>query len=205
MYGLCVSRIRSVGPEDQRGEDPVKTALIAGIGNVLLGDDSVGPYVLRLLESQYSFADNVRLADLGTPALDMTHQIGGLHSLILIDSVASDDPPGTIVFYRKGDIVRETPAERLDPHSPALSECLMTAEMLGASPEHVLLVGIVGKSCEPACELSEEVQRSIQPAMEAILQELQRLDFEFQKKTTPDEPGIWWGSERESGSIAARG
>ncbi|MGD1076829.1 MAG: hypothetical protein ABR881_00780 [Candidatus Sulfotelmatobacter sp.] len=52
----------------------------------------------------------------------------------LVDSVASDDPAGTLVLYRKEDILRETPAQRLDPHSSALSECLMTAEMLGSSP-----------------------------------------------------------------------
>jgi hydrogenase maturation protease len=92
---------------------------------------------------------SVEIADLGTPALDLTHQIVGLHALILVDSVASDgvgdDPPGTILLFRKEDILRETPTQRLDPHSPALSECLMTAAMLGASPEHVLLVGNCGE------------------------------------------------------------
>jgi len=52
--------------------------LIGGIGNVLLGDDAVGPYAVRLLESEYSFGDNVEIADLGTPALDLTHRIVGL-------------------------------------------------------------------------------------------------------------------------------
>ena len=69
----------------------------------------------------------------------------GLRCLILVDSVTSDEPAGTLALYRKEDILRDTPAQRLDPHSPALSECLMTAEMLGAMPEHVLLVGIAGE------------------------------------------------------------
>ena len=47
----------------------MRTALIGGIGNVLLGDDGVGPYILRLLESQYDFGDGIELLDLGTPAL----------------------------------------------------------------------------------------------------------------------------------------
>ena len=51
----------------------MKTALIGGIGNVLLGDDGIDPYVIRLLESQYAFGENVRVVDLGTPALDLTH------------------------------------------------------------------------------------------------------------------------------------
>jgi hydrogenase maturation protease len=42
--------------------------LIGGIGNALLGDDAVGPYVIHLLESQYTFGDGVEIADLGTPS-----------------------------------------------------------------------------------------------------------------------------------------
>ena len=177
----------------------MKRALIGGMGNVLLGDDGGGPYVVRLLESQYRFADNVEVVDLGTPALDLVHQIVGLNALILVDSVASQElaatPPGTIVLYRKADIVRETPAQRLDPHSPALSECLLSAEMLGASPEHVLLVGVVGKSYEPGDPLSEGVSHAVDKAMEAVLGELARLGFDFQKRAAPLETGIWWGQQ----------
>jgi hydrogenase maturation protease len=170
----------------------VRQALIGGIGNVLLGDDSIGPYVVRLLESMYDFDESVAITDLGTPALDLTHQIVGLWCLILVDSVSSDEPAGTLALYRKEDILRDTPAQRLDPHSPAMSECLMTAEMLGAMPEHVLLVGIAGKCYEPGHPLSMAVRQSVEPAIDAILHELQRLGFAFRKKALPDEPDIWW-------------
>ena len=68
----------------------------------------------------------------------------------------------------------------------------MTAEMLGASPGHVLLVGIVGKCYVPGEPLNAAVRESVGPAIDAILQELQRLGFAFRKKSSPDEPGIWW-------------
>ncbi len=171
----------------------MRTALIGGVGNVLLGDDGIGPFVVRLLESQYSFGEDVEVADLGTPALDLTHQIVGLRSLTLVDSVASDETPGTVLLYRKEDILRIAPAERLDPHSPALSECLMTAEMLGTSPEHVLLVGIVGKSYEPGQPLSEKVRQSVEKAIEAVLAELKRLHYCAEKRDLPTAAGIWWG------------
>jgi hydrogenase maturation protease len=176
----------------------MRKALIGGIGNVLLGDDGVGPYVVRILESLYSFEESVEIADLGTPALDLTHQIVGLKALILVDSVTSDHTAGTLVFLTKEDILRETPAQRLDPHSPALSECLMTAAMLGAMPEHVLMVGIAGKCYEPGHPLSAAVRQSVGSAIDAILQELQRLGFAFQKKASPDEPGIWWSDHEIS-------
>jgi hydrogenase maturation protease len=180
----------------------VKTALIGGIGNVLLGDDGVGPYIVHLLESQYSFGDSIEIADLGTPALDLTHQIAGRHSVILVDSVSSDDPPGTIVLYRREDIVRETPAQRLDPHSPALSECLMTAEMLGASPQNVLLVGIVGDCYKPGSPLTDAVRQSATQAIHEVLQELDRLGFGFEKRVQPAKPGIWWDDQPPSDTLS---
>ena len=180
----------------------MRTALIGGVGNVLLGDDGVGPFVLRQLESRYDFGDDVELIDLGTPALDLTHQIVGLRSLILIDSVTSDDPPGTVLLYRKDDILRIAPAERLDPHSPALSECLMTADMLGSSPKHVLLVGIVGETFEPGVPLSEGVKNAIDHAIEKILEELQALDYSYRVKTSPDAPNVWWTNDvREDSAL----
>ena len=184
--------VRSFGPEDCGGENPVKTALIGGIGNVLLGDDGVGPYVVHHLESQYSFAGNVEVADLGTPALDLTHRIVGRELVILIDSVSTDDPPGTVLAYGKEDILSVMPAQRLDPHSPALSECLLAAEMLGASPENVLLVGIVSESFEPGRALSEPVQMAVDKVINVVLEELTKQGFEFAKRTQPIEPRIWW-------------
>lgn len=182
----------------------MRTALIGGIGNVLLGDDGVGPYVLRTLESQYCFGDDIELVDLGTPSLDLTHQIVGLRALILVDSVANDDPPGTVLLYRKEDILRIIPSERLDPHSPALSECLMTAEMLGASPEHVLLVGVVGAQYEPGQGLSAEIRESVAKAIAEILQELHRLGYSCHAKSSPDSPRIWWSEPRDLTAIEAQ-
>lgn len=180
----------------------MKTVLIGGIGNVLLGDDGVGPYVVRLLDALYTFAANVEIADLGTPALDLTHRISAVDTVILVDSVASADPPGTVQLYQESDIVQRNPSRRLDPHSPALSECLLAAELLGCAPESVLLVGIVGKTYEPGQELSAPVQRSVVAAIKAILEELTRRGFDFEKRAVAEKPGIWW-CEPELGSMAA--
>ena len=170
----------------------MKSVLIGGIGNVLLGDDGIGPYILHQLESQYDFSDEVALADLGTPALDLTHQIVGLRALILIDCVRSNDTPGRIVTYRKKDVLSIAPAQRLDPHSPALSECLMTSDLLGASPEFVVLLGIAGESYEPGQALTPAVERTVEPAIDQVLQELDRLGYWHQQKRARQDPNIWW-------------
>jgi hydrogenase maturation protease len=173
----------------------VKHVLIGGIGNVLLGDDAVGPYIVRLLESLYTFGDDVEIADLGPPALDLTHRIAGRDAVILVDCVASDDyPPGSIQLFRREDLLQTMPAQRLDPHSPALAECLMTAEMLGASPQHVLLVGVVGESYEAGRTLSADVQHACAEAMNVVLEELDGLGIPYNKNSMPAEPAVWWSN-----------
>jgi hydrogenase maturation protease len=87
----------------------MKRVLIAGIGNILLGDDGVGPYVVRLLESSYLFDEGVELADLGTPALDFIDHIAGLDALIVVDSVDNGKSGGAITLYGKTDLLRNSP------------------------------------------------------------------------------------------------
>ncbi len=176
----------------------MKPVLIGGIGNVLLGDDGVGPYVVRVLESRYVFGDDVEIADLGTPALDLLHRIAGRAAVILVDCVASPDvPAGTVVLYRKEDILGTAPTPRLDPHSPALSECLLTAEMLGASPTNVLLVGVVGQSLEPGCQMSAAVRDAVDSAVDAIVLELKFLGRDVESKENASGDDVWWTRDFE--------
>src|SRR3974377_1564210 len=123
-----------------------KRVTIGGIGSVLLGDDGVGPYVTALLAASYQFDEGVTVADLGTPGLDLVAHFSGQDSLILIDSGDNGTAPGTVTLYRKDDILRCGPAPvRMDPHSPALCESLLIAELAAESPHDILLVGISGE------------------------------------------------------------
>lgn len=88
----------------------MKRVLIAGIGNVLLGDDGVGPYVVRQLDSAYCFDEGVALEDLGTPALDFIDHIAGLDALIVVDSVDNGKVPGNITMYRRQDLMKRARA-----------------------------------------------------------------------------------------------
>ncbi len=177
-----------------------KKILIGGIGNVLLGDDGVGPYVAQLLEAHYKFANNVELADLGTPALDLIDRITGKDAVILIDSVEAEAAPGTVLLYRKVDIMRHCPAVRMDPHSPALVDALLTAEFFGVAPADVLLVGIQAESLEAGCSLSKSVSASLHRVLAEVLSELDRLGAEYHLREHPAEPGIWWETAEQAKS-----
>ena len=170
----------------------MKRVLIAGIGNILLGDDCVGPYVLRLLEVSYSFDEGVVLEDLGTPALDFIDHIAGLDALIVIDSVDNRKPAGTITLYRNDDLKRNAPAVRMDTHSPAITESLLAAEVFfGVSPREILLVGVSAASYDAGCILTDAVKDAVPLARQAVLAELDRLDVSYRSKTQADN-AIWW-------------
>jgi hydrogenase maturation protease len=171
--------------------------MIGGIGNVLLGDDGVGPYVARLLAAHYEFADGVEVLDLGTPALDLIDQLSANDAVILIDSISGDTAiaPGTVVLYHKADIMRRTPSVRMDPHSPALVDALLSAELFGVAPANVLLVGVMAETFDVGCNLSNAVKASVEQAIAEILNELDRLGVEYRRRQQPGELGIWWTSE----------
>jgi len=170
----------------------MKKVLIGGIGNVLLGDDGVGPYVARLLAARYEFDEGVEVADLGTPALDMIDQISTKDAVILIDSIEADAAPGTVVLYRKAEIMRQSPAVRMDPHSPALIDTLLGADFFGVAPADVLLVGIQAESFEAGCCLSEPVRESLDQTIAEVLRELDRLGVEYECRKHPAEVDTWW-------------
>jgi hydrogenase maturation protease len=176
----------------------VSRVLIAGVGNVLLGDDGVGPYIINLLNARYSFGPEVEVEDFGTPALDFIDNIVGRDALIVIDSVDNGDPPGTITLYRKSDIMRITPSVRMDPHSPALVESLLAADLFGNSPAEVLLVGLTGGSYNAGCELSAAAKNSVEDCIAAVLTELRRLKVQYAEKPNPGIPATWWSQAAEA-------
>jgi hydrogenase maturation protease len=164
--------------------------LIGGIGNILLGDDGVGPYVVRSLEAAREFGEEVEIVDLGTPALDLIYKIVDLDLLILVDAIANSDVPGTISSYSKADLLKHAPSTRMDPHSPALSESLLATEMLGASPKEVLLIAVAGGSYETSCTLSEPVRLAVDEVLQIIMTKLDEVGVQSTRREA--KPDIWW-------------
>ncbi|HEX2166679.1 MAG TPA: hydrogenase maturation protease, partial [Longimicrobiales bacterium] len=71
--------------------------LVAGIGNVFLGDDGFGGEVVSRLTRE-PLRDGVRVVDTGIRARDLAYELldGGYDIAILVDAVARGDAPGTV-------------------------------------------------------------------------------------------------------------
>jgi hydrogenase maturation protease len=170
----------------------MRKLLIAGIGNVLLGDDGVGPFVIKVLESQYDFAESVELADLGTPGFDLLVHLSGADAVILVDSAMFGGKAGDIRLFHREDILRIPAVARIDPHSPALRESLSQLELMGAMPRELLLIGVQGLIFEPGSPLSTPVRHCIPAVIDAVRRELYRLDIWCEPKATAGIPAVWW-------------
>jgi hydrogenase maturation protease len=165
---------------------------VLGLGNVLMGDDAFGPWVVQTLLAQYEFPDGVSVEDLGTPGLDLMPYVADVEALVLVDTVRSDAAPGTLRLYRRDDILEHPPQTRLSPHDPGVKEALLTAEFAGGGPREVLLVGAVPADTAMGVRMSPPLREAVPLAVAEVLRELERLGQRATPRVAPLSPDIWW-------------
>ena len=157
--------------------------LVAGIGNIFLGDDAFGVEVARHLLARPR-PRNVRVVDFGIRGLDLAYALtDGCDAAILVDAVPRGERPGTLyVIEPQLDPAAPTPVG-FDGHSMNPVAVLALAGTLGTLPRRVLVVG-----CEPSpqapdentdFDLSEPVRTALRPALEMVESLIDRLSDEL--------------------------
>jgi hydrogenase maturation protease len=159
---------------------------------MLMGDDGIAPFVVKILESMYDFRAEVVLHDLGTPGLGIMSFFADYDAIVLLDAVKAKGLPAEVKLYRKQQLVRVLIPRRVSPHDPALVEALLFSECSGKCPREVLLVGIVPESVELGCCLTKAVQSAVAPAISAVLADLHRLGVQTKLRHDGAQPSIWW-------------
>jgi hydrogenase maturation protease len=128
--------------EQNQREAPQRRVLVAGIGNIFLGDDGFGVAVAqRLLERQ--LPEGVDVIDFGIRGRDLAYALGQAYqAAILVDCVPGDGHPGSLVVLepeRDDAEVASLDGHRMDPLT-----VLRLARGLGPVPDQILIVG-----CKP--------------------------------------------------------
>lgn len=94
-----------------------KEILIAGVGNILFGDDGFGPEVIQYLKQHYNIPENVCLADAGTGIRKILFTISLSEirpkMIVIIDAVDKGKKPGEIFEI----LLDELPVEKIDDFS----------------------------------------------------------------------------------------
>jgi hydrogenase maturation protease len=162
-----------------------KQILVAGIGNIFLGDDAFGVEVARQL-LQHPLPEGVCVVDFGIRSWDLAYAIMDRHdTIILVDATARGQDPGT-VYLIEPDLneIKNLEAEVVNAHSLSPVKVLQMVQSLGGQHGRLYLVG-----CEPAVletengelGLSATVQAAVPKAIELIQSLLADLTSENKK------------------------
>jgi hydrogenase maturation protease len=119
--------------------------LVAGVGNIFLGDDAFGVEVVQRL-ARRTVSEDVSVVDFGIRSYDLAYALMEPWELvILVDAVSRGDRPGTVyVIEPKLPEQGESPVG-FDAHSMDPVSVLQLVGKLGGTFARTLVVG-----CEPA-------------------------------------------------------
>lgn len=147
--------------------------LVAGIGNIFLGDDAFGSEVARVLAGR-ELPDEVRVVDFGIRGFDLAYALlDGYDVTIFIDATPRGGEPGTLYTIEPDlDELNNLDAGGMmvETHGMNPMKVLAMVKSMGGEFKRILLVG-----CEPAPLRSEEGHMGLSEAVEAAVNEAVRL------------------------------
>jgi hydrogenase maturation protease len=157
-----------------------KRVLVAGVGNIFLGDDGFGVEVVRWL-AEREMPEGVEVKDFGIRGMDLAYELQeDYEAVVFVDAVPRGEEPGTVYLIEPE--IEEDGEISLDTHGMDPVKVIKLSRALGAEPTRTLVVG-----CEPRVvlsgedyddmlmELSEPVQAAVGEAVklvESLVEEL---------------------------------
>ena len=158
--------------------------LVLGLGNVLCGDDGAGVAALHRLLRGWELPDEVLALDGGTLGLSLLPLVDSAAQVILVDAIAADGPPGTLVRL-EGDEVGPAVYERLSPHQIGVADLMSGAALVGRYPDRVILVGVVPATTDLELGRTPAVEARLDDLVAAVIAELAALGHRVRPRTRP--------------------
>ena len=150
-----------------------KRVLIAGVGNIFLGDDGFGVEVARRL-AEREMPEGVEVKDFGIRGMDLAYALQeDYEAVVFVDAVPRGEEPGTVYLIEPE--IEEDGEVALDTHGMDPVKVIKLSRALGAKSTRTLVVG-----CEPqvvlsgedyddmSMELSEPVQAAVGEAVKLV-------------------------------------
>lgn len=175
------------------GEQPVqRTAqkpriLVAGIGNIFLGDDAFGVEVVKRLAGR-KLPEAVRVADFGIRGFDLVYALqDGYEATILVDACPQGHAPGTVCVLEPDLETADGPGQQnvIETHGMNPVNVIRMAKAMNVPLKRMLVVG-----CEPETLGGDEGHMGLSAPVEAALDEAVRviegLVYKFLNETRGD-------------------
>jgi hydrogenase maturation protease len=141
--------------------------LVAGIGNIFLGDDGFGSEVIRNAEIPRDDS-SVRVTDYGISGMHLAYDLlDGWDTLVLVDAVPSRGNPGTLHVFQ-ADHESGSAAPGVDGHGMDPAAVFASLRALGGRPPYTVVVGCEAGSVEEGMGLTEPVANAVPRAARAV-------------------------------------
>lgn len=145
--------------------------LIAGVGNIFLGDDAFGSVVVdRMANSNLPL--QARIVDFGIRGFDLSFELLKNYDLVIfIDAISKGSGPGSI------SVLEITPANvpdtsAPDAHGMVLAKSIELARTMGARFGKLCVIGCKPETVEPKQNgefaLSASVAAAVEPAIQLV-------------------------------------
>jgi len=151
---------------------------IVGVGNVLMGDDGVGPAAAEALNNR-ALADGVCVYDAGLAVSDI---LGGLDPqvpLIVIDAMRTGGRPGSVYQARLGDfwhsLVEGTLSGCLSLHEISVLPALRIEAMTGREFKDVTVFGAEPESTNWGDGLSPTAAAAAEMLADAVVEHIETI------------------------------
>ena len=172
-----------------RGGVMTERVLVAGVGNIFLGDDGFGVAVASRMAGE-TFPEGVKVGDFGIRSVHLAYELlDGYDSLVLIDALSRGDPPGTLTVLEPElddhPLGEAAALGAMDAHTMHPEAVLNMLSALGGQLRRVVVVG-----CEPALVeeylgLSTEVAGAVDQAVEIVRDLVAELSTSNRKEGSP--------------------
>jgi hydrogenase maturation protease len=152
-----------------------RSILVAGIGNIFMGDDAFGVETLRSLQREGDLPESVRAVDFGIRSYDLAYAIAGKEDhIILVDAAPKGEAPGTLYLIQPDTAeLRKADTEVINGHTLNPVSVLKMALSLNADALRSGRIYLVG--CEPEVLEVEDGRMELSPAVEAAVPEAVKM------------------------------
>jgi hydrogenase maturation protease len=145
--------------------------LVIGLGNLLRGDDAVGPRVVEEL-TRRGLPEEVTALDGGTGGLDLLQVLEGWKRVVVIDAADIEREPGQFVRFTPDQARLAHAADRFSLHNAGLSEVLALANALGRPLPEMVIFGVQPAEIGWGEGLSPALEAALPTLADAVLEEI---------------------------------
>lgn len=163
--------------------------LIAGVGNVLTGDDGFGVRVVDAMSARGGLPEGVTILDVGIGGIHMVQELmDGYDGLVIVDAVDRDGAPGTVWVLEPTipeieDLADGARSELLaETHYAVPAKALTLAKALGVLPDRIRMVG-----CQPGnIDLGEGLSEALDGAVDLAIERVREIVAEWSVESTEE-------------------